>query len=162
MTGSKWTILLTLRRLGCLPSSRKHVFSDLQPYVCMLEHWKSPGTTFSKRRDLMKHEMQDHQLCETFYRCIFAGCEAKLKDLESVYRHQLVHSIASEAIQSRLSPGGIPSNDLNENLGPLPRFFYPGACNNCEDSFLLLGNAQSDHVAVAKLLPALAGRREIS
>ena len=39
---------------------RRHVFRDLQPYVCMHEHCVCDGHTFRRRRDWEAHEITEH------------------------------------------------------------------------------------------------------
>lgn len=68
--------------------NRKHVLQDLRPYVCTFEHCRNEDSTFARRRDWVDHEMREHQLSESFYRCLVPGCQAKFKDPESVFSHQ--------------------------------------------------------------------------
>ncbi|KAE9380663.1 hypothetical protein N431DRAFT_134550 [Stipitochalara longipes BDJ] len=111
---------------------RKHVMDDLQPYMCSFEQCKSGHSTFARRRDLLNHEMQEHKVRESFYRCAVTGCHAKLKDPESIFYHQRRrHDQAIEAMQCAVSPGGILSHRTHNP----PLDIYPR--ESCDNSPLL-------------------------
>ena len=40
---------------------RRHVFRDLQPYICTFENCAKPDRLFGSRQDWYDHEFQDHR-----------------------------------------------------------------------------------------------------
>lgn len=63
--------------------SRKHVFRDLRPYVCLWPTCVSPGQEFKKRKDWVSHMTQEHW---RQWDCPF-GCSAKFDDSRALEDH---------------------------------------------------------------------------
>ncbi|KAF2786341.1 hypothetical protein K505DRAFT_221217, partial [Melanomma pulvis-pyrius CBS 109.77] len=79
-------------------SWHKHVYRDLQPYVCSFEGCIIPDSTYESRHDWFNHEVQAHR---TWWECI-SGCNLPFHSHSDFQRHlQLVHADCSS--EERLS-----------------------------------------------------------
>ncbi|KAF2239142.1 hypothetical protein EV356DRAFT_515376 [Viridothelium virens] len=82
----------------------KHVLDDLRPYCCLHLNCVSSTMTFSRRRDLIDHEVKVHKTFFGFYKCVYHGCQAKLRDPVSVMLHQFSnHGVDMATLKGGLS-----------------------------------------------------------
>lgn len=77
---------------------------DLRPYCCVESNCVLKRKTFSRRRELVKHELSHHKSQLGFYQCVLERCQAKFKDPVSVMRHQSAdHNINRSTFNGSLS-----------------------------------------------------------
>ncbi|QYS95620.1 GATA-type domain-containing protein [Trichoderma simmonsii] len=64
-------------------SWKKHVFRDLQPYVCLFDDCSSPSQVYQRRKDWAAHMKQEHWVS---WSCSF-GCSKSFRSQESFEKH---------------------------------------------------------------------------
>ncbi|XPS80470.1 hypothetical protein M3J09_012423 [Ascochyta lentis] len=62
---------------------RKHVYRDLQPYVCTFEDCKTPDHTYESRYEWFQHESQVHR---GYWECL-DGCNKILESADGLRKH---------------------------------------------------------------------------
>lgn len=65
---------------------RKHIYSDLQPYICLEKDCITPGQQFSRRHHGIEHMRQHHWVT---YQCLL-GCNSRSFNLPSECREHIV------------------------------------------------------------------------
>ncbi|KAF3071412.1 hypothetical protein CFAM422_006400 [Trichoderma lentiforme] len=76
-------------------SWKKHVFRDLQPYVCLFDNCSSPSQVYQRRKDWVAHMKQEHWVS---WSCSF-GCSKSFRSQESFEKHATtVHGQDFESI----------------------------------------------------------------
>ncbi|KAK0657036.1 hypothetical protein B0T16DRAFT_366818 [Cercophora newfieldiana] len=108
---------------------RKHIYSDLQPYICLEKNCITPGQQFSRRHHWMNHTRTQHWVT---YLCLL-GCESRSFDLPSEYRTHI----------SKEHPGSILEADMDTaiKLSAQPRNIMNNRgsrCPLCDDKELVL------------------------
>jgi hypothetical protein len=79
-------------------NDRKHVFNDLEPYICLLTGCKLGICTFKSRTEWMQHEFQTHRI-GTEWRCTF--CK-ETSDSQETFRQHLVLAHVREVASSQI------------------------------------------------------------
>jgi hypothetical protein len=79
-------------------NARKHVFNDLEPYICLLTGCKLGISTFKSRTEWMQHEFQTHRI-GTEWRCTF--CK-ETSDSQEAFREHLVRAHIREVASSQI------------------------------------------------------------
>ena len=100
--------------------SRKHIFQDLQPYVCTFSDCNEPDKTYATRRAFVNHELQEHRARQS-WSCTQPFCNFRSSDRALVGDHQKSH-IRSES-------GIILPNIMVEDQDPA---MYGIACPFCK------------------------------
>ncbi|KAL7789571.1 hypothetical protein V8C43DRAFT_97014 [Trichoderma afarasin] len=101
-------------------SWKKHVFRDLQPYVCLFDNCSSPSQVYQRRKDWIAHMKQEHWVS---WSCSF-GCSKSFRSQESFEKHvTTIHGQNFESIdlQAVLNLCRVPS-DTN-TVGTCPFCF---------------------------------------
>jgi uncharacterized C2H2 Zn-finger protein len=75
----------------------KHVYRDLQPYLCTFEDCKVPDRTYESRHEWFQHELQAHR---EWWECIM-GCDTTCHSLEQ-FREHLLHGHTELADATRI------------------------------------------------------------
>ncbi|XPS78886.1 hypothetical protein M3J09_010885 [Ascochyta lentis] len=76
---------------------QKHVYRDLQPYVCTFENCTSADRTYESRREWFSHELQEHR---QVWNCI-EGCQQSFRSqnqFQAHLKHSHTQSIADRGI----------------------------------------------------------------
>jgi hypothetical protein len=66
-----------------VPAWHKHVYRDLQPYICTFEDCEIPDRTYESRHKWFQHELQAHR---RWWQCI-EGCNATFHSLHEFHEH---------------------------------------------------------------------------
>ncbi|KAL6696784.1 hypothetical protein J3F84DRAFT_308048 [Trichoderma pleuroticola] len=76
-------------------SWKKHVFRDLQPYICLFDNCLSPNQLYQRRKDWVAHMKQEHWIS---WSCSF-GCSGSFDSQEPFKAHlTTVHGQSFESI----------------------------------------------------------------
>ncbi|KAJ4861567.1 GATA zinc finger domain-containing protein [Trichoderma breve] len=98
-------------------SWKKHVFRDLQPYVCLFDNCSSPSQVYQRRKDWIAHMKQEHWVS---WSCSF-GCSKSFRSQESFEKHvTTVHGQNFESIdfQAVLNLCRFPSDTNTVGICP--------------------------------------------
>ncbi|KAF9693035.1 hypothetical protein EKO04_009157 [Ascochyta lentis] len=79
---------------------QKHVYRDLQPYVCTFENCTSADRTYESRREWFSHELQEHR---QVWNCI-EGCQQSFRSqnqFQAHLKHSHTQSIADRGMSGQ-------------------------------------------------------------
>ncbi|PKK44968.1 hypothetical protein CI102_11366, partial [Trichoderma harzianum] len=98
-------------------SWKKHVFRDLQPYVCLFDNCSSPSQLYQRRKDWVAHMKQEHWVS---WSCSY-GCSKSFRSQESFEKHvTTIHGQNFESIdlQAVLNLCRFPSDTNTVGICP--------------------------------------------
>ncbi|KAK4447202.1 hypothetical protein QBC34DRAFT_410087, partial [Podospora aff. communis PSN243] len=108
---------------------RKHIYSDLQPYICLEKDCITPGQQFSRRHHWMEHTRTQHWVT---YTCLL-GCESTSFNLPSEYRTHIAKEHSGSITEAEM--------DMTVKLSAQPRVLANSStlrCPLCDDEDVVL------------------------